>query len=82
MRAIQIKLFINNYGTEIIANLSLNYKVKNFVAAESSAIYEGSKTFPTDESVISPKSVYAWTKLSQSYFCRQNSTTLVLNIME
>ncbi len=62
--------FINNYGTEIIANLSLNYKVKNFVAAESSAIYEGSKTFPTDESVISPKSVYAWTKLSQSYFCR------------
>ena len=62
--------FINNYGTEIIANLTLNYKVKNFIAAESSAIYEGSEIFPTNESIISPKSVYAWTKLSQSYFCR------------
>ncbi len=62
--------YINNYGTEVIANLSLNFQVKNFIAAESSAIYEGAKSFPTNESVISPKSVYAWTKLAQSYFCR------------
>lgn len=70
--------YINNYGTEILANLALNSSVKNFVAAESSAIYEGAQQFPTDETIISPKSVYAWTKLSQSYFCRakfDNSNT-------
>lgn len=62
--------YINNYGTEIIANVALEHSVNNFVAAESSAIYEGTDIFPTPESVIAPKSVYAWTKLSQSYFCR------------
>ena len=62
--------YINNYGSEKIANLAFKNKVKRFIAAESSAIYEGAKKFPTNEDVISPKSVYAWTKLAQSYFMR------------
>ena len=55
---------INLDGTTNIFNASLKKNVKKVIYAESSAVYEGSKNLPSKESDVSPKSIYAKSKMA------------------
>ncbi|MBI4858017.1 MAG: NAD-dependent epimerase/dehydratase family protein [Acetobacterium woodii] len=59
---------INVHGTVNVFEAARKLKVKKIIYAESSAIYEGSKLYPTPESEIKPESFYATSKLSSMYF--------------
>ena len=54
---------INVIGTKNIFEAAAQNKVKKVIYAESSAVYEGSKNLPSDESDVCPISVYAKSKL-------------------
>jgi UDP-glucose 4-epimerase len=59
---------INVSGTVNVFEASRKAEVRKVIYAESSALYEGSKIFPTPESEIKPESFYAVSKLASMYF--------------
>jgi UDP-glucose 4-epimerase len=74
---------INVYGTINVFELSRQNNVKKIIYAESSALYEGSKIFPTPENDINPESFYSLSKYSSKIFAdgynkffKTNSTAL------
>lgn len=73
-RSIEKPLDANSSNIEGTLNLlkaSLKNKVKKFIYASSSSVYGDSVKLPKDESMpVSPKSIYAVTKLTAEYYCR------------
>jgi len=73
-RSIEKPLDANSSNVEGTLNLleaSLKNKVKRFIYASSSSVYGDSAKLPKDESMpVSPKSIYAVTKLTAEYYCR------------
>lgn len=59
---------INVHGTVNVLEAARKSRIKKIIYAESSAIYEGSRIFPTPESEVKPESFYATSKLSSMYF--------------
>lgn len=59
---------INVTGTVNVFESCRRAGVRKVIHAESSALYEGSKTFPTPEEEIYPESFYARSKLAQRIF--------------
>ena len=59
---------INIKGTINVLEAARRAEVKKIIYAESSAIYEGSKSLPTPETECAPQSFYALSKLSTMYF--------------
>lgn len=71
---------INVVGTKNIFEASIKNKVKKVIYAESSAVYEGSKNLPSNESDVHPISIYAKSKLETNriashYFKKFNLPT-------
>jgi len=60
----------NNLGTLNMLELSVKYKIKNFVYASSSSVYGGNKKYPSSESddVSKPISLYAATKKTNELY--------------
>jgi len=74
---------INVNGTVNIFDASVKNNIKKVVYAESSAVYEGSKNLPSKETDVSPKSVYAISKMttnriSKEYFKSKGLITVGL----
>ena len=74
---------INITGTVNIFEAARQAGVRKVIYAESSAIYEGSRSFPTTESYSQPESFYAVSKACTAYFAEayrryygQNTTAL------
>lgn len=61
---------INVKGTVNVFEAARRANVKKVIYAESSAMYEGSSTFPTPENEMMPESFYAMSKLASSYFAK------------
>jgi len=61
---------INVSGTVNVFEAAKRAGVKKVIYAESSAIYEGTRVFPTPESEVRPKSFYAVSKLASMYFAK------------
>ena len=59
---------INVTGTVNVFEAARLANVKKVIYAESSAVYEGSKTLPTPESEVNAKSFYAISKICGMYF--------------
>ena len=59
---------INVRGTVNVFEAARRANVKKIIYAESSALYEGSRTLPTPESDVAPESFYAISKFSTMYF--------------
>ncbi len=59
---------INVRGTVNVFEAAKRNGVRKVIYAESSALYEGSSTFPTPENEIVPLSFYAVSKVSTMYF--------------
>jgi len=59
---------INVLGTVNVFEAARKAGVKKIIYAESSALYEGSSTFPTPESDVKPQSVYAASKAAAMHF--------------
>ena len=59
---------INVRGTVNVFEAAKRAGVKKIIYAESSALYEGSKVFPTPETEVRPESFYAVSKLASMYF--------------
>jgi len=65
---------INVSGTINVFEAAKRAGVKKVVYAESSALYEGSRVFPTPESEAKPESFYALSKLASMYFAKAYET--------
>lgn len=61
---------INVRGTVNVFEAARQAKVGKVIYAESSALYEGSHTFPTPESEVFPQSFYAASKLATLHFAQ------------
>lgn len=59
---------INVTGTVNVFEASRKAGVRKVVYAESSALYEGSRVFPTPEEEVRPESFYAVSKLASRHF--------------
>lgn len=59
---------INVRGSINVFEVSRNAGVGKIIYAESSALYEGAKTYPTPESEEVPESFYAVSKMATKYF--------------
>jgi len=59
---------INVRGTANVFEAVKKAKVEKVIYAESSALYEGSKSYPTQESEEFPESFYAVSKMAAKYF--------------
>ncbi len=59
---------INVTGTVNVFEAARRAKVKKVIYAESSALYEGVRTFPTDEREVAPESFYAVSKFASNAF--------------
>lgn len=59
---------INVTGTVNVFEAAKRAGVKKVVYAESSAMYEASRVFPTPESQVQPESFYATSKVASMYF--------------
>ena len=59
---------INVRGTVNVFEAAKNAKVKKVIYAESSALYEGTRTYPTPEEDEVPESFYAASKMASKYF--------------
>ena len=70
---------INVAGSVNVFEASKYAKVEKIVLAESSALYEGIKTFPSPEIKIKPKSFYAVSKLSSRHFANAFSEFFDMN---
>jgi len=55
---------INIMGTQNVLQAAKIHKVRKFIYAESSAVYEGSEIYPTPEWEFKPQSFYALSKAS------------------
>jgi len=62
---------INVDGTRNIFNAAVENNIKKVIYAESSAVYEGSKNLPSKESEVSPKSIYAKSKMDTHYIAKE-----------
>ena len=61
---------INVRGTVNVFEAARNANVKKIIYAESSALYEGAKTYPTSEEDEAPVSFYAVSKMAAKYFAK------------
>lgn len=61
---------INITGTLNVFNAAIKKKVRKVIYAESSAIYEGVKVFPTPEEQVKPESFYAISKYCTHQFAK------------
>ena len=61
---------INITGTLNVFNAAVKKKVKKVIYAESSAVYEGAKKFPTSEDQEYPESIYAISKYCTHHFAK------------
>lgn len=61
---------INVTGTVNVFEAAKRAGVKKVIYAESSAMYEGTKIFPTPESEVKPESFYSASKAASMYFAR------------
>ena len=61
---------INVTGTVNVLEAARKARVRKVVYAESSALYEGSRVFPTPESEVRPESFYATSKLASLHFAK------------
>jgi len=61
---------INVTGTVNVFEAARRAGVKKVIYAESSALYEGTKTFPTPETEIKPESFYAASKAASMWFAQ------------
>jgi UDP-glucose 4-epimerase len=59
---------INVRGTANVLEAARRSEVRKVVLAETSALYEGSTTFPTPETDVTPRSFYAVSKLGAMHF--------------
>ncbi|MGA9364094.1 MAG: NAD-dependent epimerase/dehydratase family protein [Bacteroidota bacterium] len=59
---------INVTGTVNVFEAAQRAKVKKVISAESSALYEGSSSFPTPENETNPRSFYASSKYASMVF--------------
>ena len=59
---------INVRGTVNVFEAARKAKVKKVIYAESSALYEGAKNYPTPEEDEAPESFYAVSKMASKYF--------------
>lgn len=59
---------INITGTVNVFEAAKRHQVKKIIYAESSALYEGSKNFPTSENDAQPESFYALSKYASMFF--------------
>jgi len=59
---------INVRGTVNVFEAARRASVRKVIYAESSALYEGSKTLPTPETEVRPESFYSISKFSSMYF--------------
>ena len=59
---------INVTGTVNVFEASKRAKVRKVIYAESSALYERSKKYPTSEDELAPESFYAQSKIAERYF--------------
>lgn len=58
----------NAVGTINVLKAAAENKVKGFIYSETSAVYEGSKVYPTPETEVHPQSFYAISKLAGGMF--------------
>jgi UDP-glucose 4-epimerase len=65
---------INVTGTVNVFEASKRANVRKVVYAESSALYEGTRVFPTPERKTEPESFYSVSKLSSMYFAKAYQT--------
>ena len=61
---------INVYGTKNIFEVAIRKNIRKVIYAESSAVYEGTKKFPSSETDASPQSVYAKSKIATHFIAR------------
>lgn len=61
---------INVLGTVNVFDACHKNNIKRVIYAESSAIYEGTKTYPTSEDDESPESFYAVSKYAEKFFAQ------------
>lgn len=61
---------VNVTGTVNVFEASANAGVKKIIYAETSALYEGVKQFPTTEDVVDPHSIYAISKMASHLFAK------------
>lgn len=72
---------INVLGTINILEASRLYGVKKIIFASTSAVYENSKTFPSDEKeIVYPSLIYPNTKFVAEQFCRSYCEVYRMNI--
>ena len=73
------KVILNNIeGSNNVFQLSVKNNVKVLIYAETSALYEATKKYPSKEEHIIPRTIYAWSKLVnhwQAKFYSVNSKT-------
>lgn len=72
---------INVAGTVNVFEAAKRAGVKKVIYAETSAMYEGSSTFPTSESEVKPQSFYAVSKLASMYFAEAFRRYYSLNLV-
>ena len=61
---------INVNGTKNIFEASIRKNIRKVIYAESSAVYEGTKKFPSSETDANPQSVYAKSKIATNFIAR------------
>ena len=71
---------INTFGTVNILDACRIVGVNRVILAESSAVYEGSNTFPTPEDDENPLSFYAVSKFSKKFYSQAYTRFHGLNI--
>ena len=72
---------INVVGTVNVLLAASKAKVRKVINAETSAIYEGSKVFPTPEEDEHPQSFYASSKVATKFFAQSFARFHKLNIV-
>lgn len=71
---------INVTGTVNVLEACKKASVRKVVYAESSALYEGSKVYPTPENEVYPESFYAQSKLAERCFANSYERYCGLNL--
>ena len=61
---------VNVDGTKNIFEASIRKNIRKVIYAESSAVYEGTKKFPSSETDASPQSVYAKSKIATHFIAK------------
>lgn len=75
-------LRVNVGGTVLLLSLARAYGVKHFLFASTSAVYENTLAFPSEESVVVPPSlIYPSTKYAAEQFCRSYASCYGMNVV-